>query len=85
MASKKSSKTVKVDVVSMPESTSGRYVSPEERKKGPFDEYEVREALRTLSSARKIQKNSALMRAVRAEARRQLRAAESTSKALSGE
>lgn len=61
-----------------------RYRSPEERKGGPFDDYEVREALNTLSKSIKIRKNSALMRAVRAEARRQVQAAESTKKALSG-
>lgn len=83
---KPSSKSaLKVNVVSMPRSEAPtKYVSPEERKSGPFDDYEVRDALRTLTNARKIQKNPALMKAVRAEARRQLQAAESTQKALSG-
>lgn len=62
-----------------------RYRLPEDRKGGPFDDYEVRDALSVLTKAIKIQKNSALMRAVRAEAKRQLSAAESTKKALSGE
>lgn len=62
-----------------------RYRPPEDRKGGPFDDYEVRNALETLSKAIKIKKNSALMRAVRTEARKQLAAAESTKKALSGE
>ena len=67
------------------EPAPSRYRPPEERKGGPFDDYEVREALSTLSKAIKIRKNSALMRAVRAEARKQLQAAETTKKALSGE
>lgn len=61
------------------------YRSAEDRKSGPFDDYEVRNALETLTRAIKIKKNSALMRAVKAEARRQLSAAESTKKALAGE
>lgn len=60
------------------------YKSAEDRKGGPFEDYEVRSALETLSRAIKIRKNTALMRAVRAEAHRQLNAAESTKKALSG-
>lgn len=64
--------------------TPNRYRAPEERKGGPFDDYEVRDALSTLTKSIKIRKNSALMRAVRAEARRQVQAAESTKKALSG-
>lgn len=61
------------------------YRSPEDRKKGPFDEYEVRSALETITRAMKIKKNASLMRAVRVEARRQLAAAESTKNALAGE
>ena len=67
------------------EVSPGKYKSPEDRKGGHFDEYEVRSALETVTRAIKIKKNSALMRAVRAEARRQLDAAESTKKALLGE
>lgn len=53
-----------------------RYVPPAERLKGPFDDYEVREALNTLVNAVKIRKNKTLMRAVRAEARKQQQAAQ---------
>jgi hypothetical protein len=71
---------------SEPEAASDSpYKPPEERKSGPFDDYEVRGALETLSKAIKIRKNPTLMRAVRTEARKQLAAAESTKKALSGE
>ena len=70
--------------VSMADSPSP-YRPVEERKTGPFDEYEVRSALETITRSIKIRKNSALMRAIRAEARRQLAAAESTKNALSGE
>ncbi len=59
--------------------------SAEERKGGPFEDYEVRSALETLTRAIKIKKNPALMRAVKREARRQLDAAVNTKKALSGE
>ncbi|HEY3434238.1 MAG TPA: hypothetical protein VGK41_01160 [Solirubrobacterales bacterium] len=77
-------KALKVNVVSMPESGIGpsKYVEPEERKSGPFSDYEVRDALRILAQARKIQKNPALMRAVKKEAQRQLQAAQTTAKSL---
>lgn len=61
-----------------------RWKPIEERKSGPFDGYELREALQTLAKAIKIRKNPALMRAIKAEANRQLAAAQSTTKALSG-
>lgn len=61
------------------------YRSAEERTGGPFDDYEVRSALETLTRAIKIRKNAALMRAVKKEARRQVQAAESTKQALHGE
>lgn len=64
---------------------SERYVPVEQRTNGPFDDYEVRGALETLTRAIKIRRNAALMRAVRKEARKQVQAAEATSKALSGE
>lgn len=48
-----------------------KYVPPAKRLDGPFDDYEVREALKTLSDAYKIKKNKKLMRAVRAEVSRQ--------------
>lgn len=60
------------------------YRSAEDRTGGPFDDYEVRSALETLTRAIKIKKNSALMRAIRKEARKQLAAAESTKNALTG-
>ena len=87
MAMRKSNKGVtKVAVVSMPESTGSdgqsKYVDPEERRSGEFNDYEVRDALRTLAQARKIQKNPHLMKAVRKEAQRQLKAAQSTVKTL---
>jgi hypothetical protein len=53
-----------------------RYVPPAERLKGPFDDYEVRDALSTLVNAIKIRKNKTLMRAVRAEVRKQQQAAQ---------
>lgn len=63
---------------------SSRHRSAEERKGGPFEDYEVRSALETLARAIKIRKNAALMRAVKREARRQLQAAENTKKAIGG-
>ena len=62
----------------------GSYKPIEERRNGPFDDWELRDALQTLAKAIKIRKNPALMRAIKAEARRQLAAAQSTTKALSG-
>ena len=67
-----------------PEASTYDHRPVEDRGSGPFDDYEVRHALETVTRAMKIQKNTALMRAIRAEARRQLQAAESTKKALSG-
>ena len=78
MARRKRSSSVSAD-------SPAPYKSAEDRKSGPFDEYEVRSALETVTRAIKIRKNSALMRAVRAEARRQLAAATNTTKALSGD
>lgn len=62
----------------------GSYKPIEERRNGPFDGYELRDALQTLAKAIKIRKNPALMKAIKAEANRQLAAAQSTTKALSG-
>ena len=53
-----------------------RYIPTAERMNGPFDDYEVRDALSTLVNAVKIRKNKKLMRAVRAEARKQQQAAQ---------
>lgn len=58
------------------------YKSPEDRKTGPFDDYEVRNALETLTKAKKIERNKALMRAVRVEAKKQLDAAQGNLKTL---
>ena len=63
-------------------SPSHEYKPPEERTNGPFDGYEIREALSTLTKAVKIRKNAKLMRAVRAEANKQLQAAAANSKLL---
>lgn len=62
--------------------TEGRYRAPEDRTGGPFDDYEVRDALRTLTQANKIRRNKALMKAVRREAQKQLQAAQSATREL---
>lgn len=54
------------------------------RKNGPFDDYDVRSALETLARAEKIKLNKKLMRAVLAEAERQINAAKSTKQQLTG-
>lgn len=61
-----------------------RYRSPEDRKGGPFEDYEVREALSTLTKAEKIKRNRALMRAVLAEAEKQLKTARANKSHLTG-
>jgi hypothetical protein len=61
---KKTSNTVEV---------SGHYTEAKDRKGGPFDKYEVESALRTLSDAAKIRKNSKLMAAVKAHAREKVK------------
>lgn len=58
-----------------------KWVPPHERKSG-WEEYELREAMRTLSEAKKIRKNPALMRALRKEATRQLQALQATKNEL---
>ena len=60
-----------------------RYQPAEERKSG-WDDYEVRSALETLARADKIRKNKPLMAAVKAEAKRQLQAAQATHSNLQG-
>lgn len=60
--------------------TSAAYMPVEDRKRGPFDQYDIQEALRTIVRANKIRKNPALMRAIRAEAQRQLEAAKQATK-----
>lgn len=51
------------------------YKNPEDRRSG-WSEWEVRDALRTLTTAAKIRKNASLMKAVREEARKQVKAAQ---------
>ena len=58
------------------------YVRPIERKNGPWDDYDIREALRTLVDADKIRANSGLMRRVKAEAKKQAEAARATSASI---
>lgn len=60
------------------------YVAIEDRKSGPFDSYEVSEALRTLTKAEKIKRNKPLLRACRAEAAKQVQAAQQAAKSLQG-
>lgn len=59
------------------------YVPPEERKAG-WSDYDVRDALRTLSQANKIRANKPLMAAVRKEAAKQLKVAQATTQQLQG-
>lgn len=68
----------------MKAASTSRYVPTEDRRNGPFDDYEVRNALETLARAEKIKRNKKLMRAVRAEAQKQLKAAQTTTKQLTG-
>lgn len=57
------------------------YVPPADRKSG-WKDYEVRDALRTLTDADKIKRNKPLMALIRAEAKKQLAAAAQTVKAV---
>lgn len=68
----------------MKAASTSRYVPTEDRRNGPFDDYEVRSALETLARAEKIKRNKKLMRAVLAEAERQINAAKSTKQQLTG-
>jgi hypothetical protein len=45
--------------------------SPEERHGGPFQAYEIESAVRTLTQAKRIEKNKALMAEVRKHAKKQ--------------
>ena len=58
------------------------YAPPIERKDGPWDDYEIRDALRTLVDADKIRANSGLMRKVKAEAKKQAAAAQATAASI---
>ena len=61
--------------------STGKYVEPIDRK-GGWDDYDIRNFLRTLSEAEKIKKNAPLMRALRAEAKKQLQALQTTANTL---
>lgn len=61
-----------------------KYRPAVDRTGGPFDSYEVKEALRTLSDAEKIKRNRALLRACRIEAQKQVEAAKATSQSIQG-
>lgn len=60
------------------------YKRPAERMGGPFDDYEVKEALRTLTDAEKIKRNKALLRACKLEARKQVQAAQQAVDTIQG-
>lgn len=60
------------------------YKRPAERMGGPFDDYEVKEALRTLADAEKIKRNKALLRACKVEAKKQVQAAQSAAESIQG-
>lgn len=77
----KSKKAAAVNMVA--DAPTTKYVPPEERKSG-WDDYQIKDALRTLSQADKIVKNKAFMAAIRAEAVRQLKVAQATATKLQG-
>ena len=77
-------KNMNVTKAEMPGSPASRWKEPEERMNGPFDDYEVTSALRTLTKAIKIRANRKLLAACRVEAKKQQKAAEATSKQLQG-
>lgn len=60
-----------------------RYIPAIERKSG-WDDYQIKDALRTLSDAVKIRKNKPLMAAIKKEAAAQLKAAQATNATLQG-
>lgn len=60
------------------------YKKPSERMKGPFDDYEVKDALRTLTEAEKIKRNKGLMRAILLESDKQIEAAKAAKKTIQG-
>lgn len=61
--------------------SKGNFIQPEDRN-GEFDDYEIEEALRTLSKATKIKKNKALMAKVRQKARELAKAAQATAASI---
>lgn len=60
------------------------YKRPADRLGGPFDDYEVKEALRTLTEAEKIKRNKALLRACKLEAKKQVQAATQAAESIQG-
>jgi hypothetical protein len=60
-----------------------KYVPPIERKSG-WDEYFIRDSLKTLTEAEKIRANKPLLAAIRKEAKKQLDSASKTHKTLQG-
>lgn len=85
MATKKATKkvstvNVEADQVNVKGASPERaYIPPIERKSG-WDEWQLKDMLRTLSEAAKIRRNKPLMAALKKEARKQLAALESTIK-----
>ena len=61
-----------------PAMDSNKYVEPIDRKNGPWDDYDVRSFLRTLTEANKIRANPGLMKRIRAEAQKQVEVAKAT-------
>ena len=61
-----------------PAMESNKYVEPIDRKNGPWDDYDIRSFLRTLTEANKIRGNAKLMQRIRAEAQKQVDVAKAT-------
>ena len=61
-----------------------KHVLAVDRKGGPFDDYEVKEALRTLTDAEKIKRNRKLLRACKDEAAKQVKAATAAQHSIQG-
>lgn len=72
------------DYGSSPDPSPSRYIEPEARKSGPFEDYEIRDALRTLTQAEKIKRNKPLLRACRNEAQKQVKAAQQAASSIQG-
>ena len=65
---------------SAPEVARDTYVQPIDRPNGPWDDYDLKGFLRTLTEAEKIRKNRGLMCRLRTEANKQLSALQSIAK-----
>lgn len=65
-------------------SDSGPRKPAYDRKSGPFDEWEVRDALRTVHDADRIRKNKSLMAEVQKEADRAAKAASDAAQSIKG-